>query len=102
MRSRDKGKRGELEVAAFLRELGYPARRTAQYCGNVEAADVVGVDGLHLEIKRCERTEIPAWMAQAKRDCGGNIPVVVHRRSREEWLVTLPARAFFEIYGRTE
>lgn len=100
--SREKGKRGEREFAAILRSLGYDgARRTAQYCGKTgEADDVIGVDGLHIEVKRCETTKIPEWMGQATRDCidTENIPVVAHRRSREQWLVTLPAIDFFQIY----
>ena len=98
---RDKGKRGEREIANLLKELGYPARRTAQYCGNTgDASDVVGVDGLHIEVKRCERLELPKWIKQAERDSEGteNIPVVVHRRNGERWYVTLPAIDFFQMY----
>ena len=104
--SRDKGKRGERELAALLRGLGFAgARRTAQYCGNSgEADDVLGVDGLHIEVKRCETTKIPEWMAQATRDCTDteNVPIVAHRRSREQWLVTLPAIDFFQIYKEAQ
>lgn len=96
--SRDKGQRGEREVANILKTLGFPARRTAQYCGNTgDASDVVGVDGLHLEVKRCETTKIHEWMRQAERDCGDNIPVVCHRRSNEVWYVTLPLVDFFQM-----
>lgn len=93
---REKGKRGEREVANRLKELGFEARRTAQYCGNTgDASDVVGIDGFHLEVKRCEATKIHEWMAQAMRDCGQNIPCVLHRRSNEEWLATLPMDDLF-------
>ena len=47
MNSRDKGKRGELELVKLLKASGYEARRTAQYCGKSgEAADVVGLPGI--------------------------------------------------------
>lgn len=96
--SRDKGKRGEREVANTLKTLGFPTRRTAQYCGNTgEASDVVGVDGFHLEVKRCENLRIPEWMKQAEHDCGDNVPVVCHRRSNEQWYVTLPLIDFFQV-----
>ena len=39
--SRDKGKRGEREVALILREHGFEARRGQQYCGANGDADVV-------------------------------------------------------------
>ena len=44
MNSRQKGKRGELELAQELRKLGAQGvRRTQQYCGRTgEAADLTG------------------------------------------------------------
>lgn len=99
--SREKGKRGEREVALLLKSLGYPARRTAQNCGKSgDAADVVGVDGLHLEVKRCEQIRLDEWIRQAERDSTdtGNIPVVVFRKSGEPWRVVLPAIDFFQMY----
>ena len=87
--SRSKGKRGELELAAILREYGFDARRGQQYCGAAGDADVVGLPGVHIECKRVERLNIDAAMEQAVRDARpGEMPVVMHRRSRKPWLVT--------------
>ena len=55
MNSREKGKRGERELAGELRRHGYDARRGQQYCGANGDADVVGLPGLHIECKRVER-----------------------------------------------
>ena len=100
--ARERGKRGEREIAELLRRLGYmDAHRTAQYCGKSgEAADVIGVDGLHIEVKRCETTKIHEWIRQAERDSEEteNIPCVFHRRSREPWYITLPLIDFLQIY----
>ena len=73
MNSKRKGKRGELEWAAFCRKHGYACRRTGQYCANTaDASDVVGLPGVHQEVKRVERLDLTAAMEQAKRDaCGG-------------------------------
>ena len=102
MNSKQKGKRGELEAAELLRSLGFPeTRRTAQYCGNTgKADDLAGVEGLHIEVKRCEKLEIMKWIHQAERDSTDKnvTPVVLHRRSREQWYVTLPAIDFFQMY----
>lgn len=97
--SKQKGKRGELEVAHILQEHGYDARRTAQYCGNTgDAADVIGLDGFHIEVKRCETTKIWDWIHQAQNDCNGkNIPIVVFRKSHEEWQVSLSLEAFLKL-----
>lgn len=100
---RNKGKAGERELAALFREYGFTeARRTSQYCGQTgDASDVIGLPGVHVECKRCDTTKIHEWMEQAKRDAKeGLIPAVFHRRSREEWLVTMPAEAFLAEYAR--
>ena len=100
--SRDKGKVGEREVANILISLGFPARRTAQYCGNTgDASDVVGVDGFHLEVKRCETIRLPEWIAQAERDCGGKIPVVLFRRSKEPWRAVIPMIDLFQLIAES-
>ena len=104
MNSRDKGKRGELEWASFLRDHGFPgARRTAQSCGRYGLADVDGVRGLHFEVKRRERGNTEEWLQQAERDSAltKNIPVVAHRRNREEWKITLRAEDFLRIWKIT-
>ena len=93
----NKGKRGELELAAILREYGFDARRGQQYCGTSGDADVVGLPGCHIECKRVERLNIDAAMEQAVRDARpGEVPVVMHRRSRKPWLVTQLLTDFLE------
>lgn len=93
--SRNKGKSGEREWAGFCRDHGYPlARRTSQYCGKSgEASDVVGLPGLHVEVKRCETEKLHDWIDQAVRDSMGKglIPIVAHRMSRQKWKVTMLA-----------
>ena len=104
MNSKDKGKRGELEVAHILTFFGFDSRRTAQYCGNTgDAADVTGLEGFHIEVKRCETTKIWDWIAQAHRDHKeGEIPLVVFRKSRERWQVVLDFEDFLKILGGKE
>jgi Holliday junction resolvase len=99
--SRTKGKRAELEIASILRGYGYEARRTAQYCGNTgEASDVVGVDGLHIEVKRREQFSDEPSLQQAERDARkGEIPVVFYRRSREKWKATMRMDMFMLIWN---
>ena len=101
MNSKQKGKRGELEVANILKNYGYDTRRSAQYCGNTgEAADVVGVSGLHIEVKRTETFRDEASLQQAERDANkGDIPIVFYRRSREKWKVTLRMDLFMIVWN---
>ncbi len=71
MNSREKGKRGERELASKLREYGYGTRRGQQYCGANGDAYVVGLPGIHIECKRVERLNLDDAMTQAKADSGG-------------------------------
>lgn len=89
---KQKGKRGELELSHKLNELGFDTRRTAQYNGKEQGslADLVGIDGVHIECKRVEKLNIDTAMEQAIRDCNeGEVPMVFHRRNGKGWLVTM-------------
>ena len=85
--SRTKGKRGELELAQLLRSQGHlRARRGQQYSGVNGDADVVGVKGIHIEVKRQEKVNDEKWIRQAEDDARkGEIPVVIYRRNHEQW-----------------
>lgn len=89
--SKDKGARGERELAEYLTEKGFPARRGQQFKGGEDSPDVICDDlsAFHLESKRTERLKLYDAMDQAKRDCGSRIPLVIHRRNRGEWLCVL-------------
>src|ERR1700691_5038342 len=102
--SRQKGKVGELEIDEFLGEHGFPrARRGQQFSGLGDSPDVVGVPGVHVEVKRVEKGTLYDWMAQAKRDAkAGNIPVVMHRRSRQDWVAILPLDEFLKMVRAVE
>jgi len=92
--SREKGKRGEREVVKLFEGHGIPAHRSQQFCGSNGDADVVtGLgDLIHVEVKRVEVTKIHEWMKQAEADAPfGSYPMVFHRRSNEDWKVTLRA-----------
>ena len=99
MNSREKGKRGELELAEFLRERGVEARRGIQFKGGADSPDVVtDLPGVHFECKRVEAGSLYTWLAQATRDAGDSrIPVVAHRRSRQDWVAILPLDALISL-----
>ena len=83
--SRDKGKRGERELAGKLREYGYNCRRGQQYAGANGDADVVGLPGIHIECKRVERLDLYGAVQQAHSDSRpAEIPAVMHRRNKWE------------------
>ena len=96
--SRDKGKRGEREVAELLRDHGIPARRGVQYAGGNDSPDVIGLDGVHIEVKRSETLSLYSAMEQALTDAkAGDIATVWHRRSGRRWVVVLHAEDFIAL-----
>ena len=105
MNSRQKGKVGEREFAALLREHGFDARRGQQFSGSPESPDVVSdaLAWLHFEIKRVQNLNLADACAQAEGDCGRGAPaghkkpwVVAHRRNHAPWLITMRAETFFD------
>lgn len=103
--SKQKGARFERQLASRLREYGYDARRTAQYCGNTgDASDVVGLPGLHIEAKHQEQMRLYEWMSQAKRDSEGTgkLPVVFHKKNNAEILVTMTLNDWMNLYREWE
>ena len=100
MNSKAKGGRGEREWAEFCREHGFTeARRGVQFKGGYDSPDVTGLPGIHQEVKRVEKLNIHEAMKQSIRDSEGKaLPIVAHRRNREEWLVTMRAEDWMEIY----
>lgn len=103
MNSRNKGKRGELEVAHLLQSYGYEARRSQQYAGINNDADVVGLPGIHVEVKRVEKLNIDNAMEQSVNDAKyGEMPAVFHRKNGKQWLVTMPLAEWMALYKAWE
>ena len=70
--SREKGKRGEREVVALLKEYGFKARRGQQL-------------NLHAAIDK------------AVEEADGDTSLVFHRKNGMKWLVTMEANEFLFI-----
>jgi hypothetical protein len=94
--SREKGKRGEREVAkAITAMLGVEASRLVrQHNGD---ADIIGVPGWTIEVKRyanASETTMRSWWTQAiAQTPPGEIPCVWYRLDRRPWRVLWPLEA---------
>lgn len=67
-----------------------------------DVPDLVGLPGIHIEVKRAEQVRLSEWMAQALRDSKrfrDGIPAVFHRRSHEVWHVTMSLSDFMTLYS---
>ena len=98
--SKQKGARGERELAHKLNEYGFDTRRTVQYNGKADGgeADLVGLPNIHIEAKRVEKLNLYDAMAQAIHDSKGKLPAVFHRKNHCEWLVTMRLSDWMELY----
>lgn len=98
--ARNKGAAAERELAALIRDTwGYEVHRGKVF---YHESDIVGLDGIHMEVKRQERLNVYEAIKQAiaeadKRSDG--IPAVFHRRDREGWLVTMRLEDWIDLYG---
>lgn len=95
MSVRDKGARGERELAQVFRDhfpelefrRGFQARG-----GGAEVPDVDGLPGYHVECKRVERLNIWTALEQARTDAAVRAltPVVCFRRNHGSWHAAVP------------
>lgn len=99
-KSQHKGRAGELELSRILRGCGYDVQpgRAVSYGAT---PDISGLPGIHIEVKRVERLNVPEAMKQAVRDAEkfhDGVPALFHRRSREPWLVTMRLQDWMGLY----
>jgi Holliday junction resolvase len=99
--ARRRGANAERELAALIRDTwGYDVHRGYTFH---HESDLVGLDGIHPEVKRVEKLNIHKAMSQAiveaeKRKDGQ--PTVFFRRDRGEWLVCIRLPLFMEMYEK--
>lgn len=89
-----------MELSRILQSHGYDVEpgRALSYG---EVPDLSGLPGVHVEVKRVERLNVPEAMAQAIRDSekfNDGTPVLFHRRSRSPWLVTMLMEDWLTLY----
>lgn len=98
--SRNKGANAERELANLLYDLwGYNVHRGKVFYGE---SDLVGLTGIHPEVKRVEKLNVPKAMEQAKEEAlkrQDGLPTVFHRKDRGEWLVTMRLIDWIDLYG---
>jgi hypothetical protein len=102
LKSRTKGKAGEREIAAIIRDLtGWDIKRKVRQ--REGESDLEGVEGWCIEVKRhktATRAEIRAWWGQAERQAmvatGMQKPVLFYRKDRDDW------RAVWELYPQEQ
>lgn len=106
MNSKQKGKRGELELSHYLQSKGIKARRGQQFSGGTDSPDIIADLPYHIECKRTEKLQLDKAILQASQDAKTKPWVIFHRKNNGEWMVTLKAdywldSTFGAEYGNT-
>ena len=99
--SQRKGADGERELVALLSDAGYECQRGGSLSFG-EIPDVLGLPGIHIEVKRVEKLNVGEAMEQAIRDSDrmlDGMPALFHRRNRKPWLVTMRLEDWLKLYG---
>jgi hypothetical protein len=102
---RRKGAVAEREILAILKAAGWPhAHRTSDGRNQTGRGDILhGPPGTHIEIKRQERLNVPKALSQAINDAHElDIPIVIHRPSRHQWMATLPLDDLLDLLALRE
>jgi hypothetical protein len=98
--SRRKGASAELELVHVLRALGFTgARRGQQFRGTADSPDVVdAIPGAAIESKR-RKSAVDGWWEKAAAEAGPElVPIVMHRRDRGVWKLTIALGDIWRLY----
>jgi hypothetical protein len=97
--ARNKGKRGEREIADMFIELMIKVEKELWKKGHSDEVkrntlqsdrggyDLVGIPGLAIEVKRQETLQLGPWWQQTLAQAKGAMPVLIYRASRQPWRV---------------
>ena len=100
MNSKKKGNAGERELLSILSEYGKAERNDQTFVGGKDNPDIsfsIGGTHYHVEAKRTERLQLNKAIEQAEHDAGDKaVPVVVHRRNRHPWYITMRLKDFLQ------
>ena len=107
-----KGSVAEREVARKMSTYKLPngepviAERGCQHAGGPNSPDVKhNIPNVHIEVKRLEKMSpsiARKSLDQSKRDAGENLPVVVWRSNRTDWVAMLSFDDLLQLLGCTK
>lgn len=96
-RSRDKGKRRELELVHILNDNGFNTRRGYVFNGE---PDIIGFNGFHVEVKGVESLNVRKALKQSIEDAEkrqDGMPILAWKKSNEPWTITLKLDDFLKL-----
>jgi len=97
-----KGAEAERELTLLLQGKGFDTKRGGSLTyGTIP--DIVGLPGIHIEVKRRESLDLPGALRQAKTDAArfmDGIPTVFHRSNRGPWIVSMGLEEWLVLYSK--
>lgn len=104
--SRAKGKRGELLFVKEAKKYGFECRRGQQYSG-IGGEDVVGLEGIWVEVKHGENINVREAIAQALADARSHydktldcrLPIVALKRKYKSWKIIMRLPDLANLYS---
>jgi hypothetical protein len=102
--ARKKGSGGELEFAKLLNDRfgGVGARRSQQYMGAPQSADIVSDLPFHFEVKRCQRLQFRDWWAQLRGEATDKIGVLAFRWNNGPWIIAMDADDWCDVVRESD
>jgi hypothetical protein len=103
--SRKKGSGGELEFARLLNDRFGPtagARRSQQYMGAPQSADITSNLPFHFEVKRCQRLMFRDWWAQLRGEATEYMGVLAFRWNNGPWIIAMDADDWCDVVRESE
>jgi hypothetical protein len=99
--SRDKGKRGELEIDHILSDRGIQFTRDLD--GRRQIYGDFLLSGMALEVRRRESVSITRWSKDHEAEVPGHLtPAVAYRTNGEPWRVSLPLEDLLDLIEAAE
>ena len=105
LQSRKKGSSGELEFARLLNDRFGPtaqARRSQQYMGMAQSADITSNLPFHFEVKRCQRLQFRDWWSQLRSEATDKIGVLAFRWNSGPWIIAMDADDWCDVVRESE
>lgn len=100
-RERDKGRKGEAEVAAIYERHGLDVRGLEGSGDHLIVCDPTSGLVIHSEVKRQETARVWAWWEQASAETeAGARTAVAFRRNRSPWLTLIATEEHAELIAR--
>lgn len=95
---RQKGLRGEREVAAIYRRHGLQVRGLEGGGDHLVVCPSERMPSFHSEVKRQETARVWAWFEQARTEAPAHaVPVVAFRRNNSPWLAVIELERLAEL-----